>query len=380
MKAIVLQSGKSFVARLEAAGQVVFTSHFYDSQAEDISEQVHVGQIEGEAFVSVVASPAGKRVVKEATFYNAGGSDSTLVLAIDDGTSQHILYRVLVGSGGAVILSQLGDDVTTIPGLPGDDGITPHIGENGNWFIGETDTGVLAEGQDGDDGVGIQSIALHATDGKKKTYRITFTDTSTFDYDVWDGEDGDDGDSAYLYIAYADDDQGTGFTTTFDPAKNYVAIKETTTEIATPTASDFTGLWKNYKGGDGREVEMQNDGTYLQWRYVGEEDWENLFELPEDGGDGANVELREHEGYVQWRLADQTPEGTWENLFEVPTGKEVEMRYHEGEVQWRYADQDPADTWKKVVDQFEHWFGTQAQYEGIDPKDENTIYYVEHIA
>lgn len=28
----------------------------------------------------------------------------------------------------------------------GDDGITPHIGENGNWFIGETDTGVPAGG------------------------------------------------------------------------------------------------------------------------------------------------------------------------------------------------------------------------------------------
>ena len=34
------------------------------------------------------------------------------------------------------------------PGEPGADGITPHIGENGNWFIGETDTGVRAEGND----------------------------------------------------------------------------------------------------------------------------------------------------------------------------------------------------------------------------------------
>lgn len=29
-------------------------------------------------------------------------------------------------------------------GLPG---VTPHIGPNGNWFIGDWDTGVLAEGQ-----------------------------------------------------------------------------------------------------------------------------------------------------------------------------------------------------------------------------------------
>jgi hypothetical protein len=32
------------------------------------------------------------------------------------------------------------------------DGITPHIGENGNWFIGETDTEVCAHGQKGDKG------------------------------------------------------------------------------------------------------------------------------------------------------------------------------------------------------------------------------------
>ena len=31
-------------------------------------------------------------------------------------------------------------------GGSGTNGITPHIGENGNWFIGETDTGVRAEG------------------------------------------------------------------------------------------------------------------------------------------------------------------------------------------------------------------------------------------
>lgn len=37
-------------------------------------------------------------------------------------------------------------------GLPGDDGLTPHIGLNGNWFIGEDDTGVKAQGDDGDPG------------------------------------------------------------------------------------------------------------------------------------------------------------------------------------------------------------------------------------
>ena len=37
-------------------------------------------------------------------------------------------------------------------GTPGTDGITPHIGSNGNWFIGETDTGVSAQGERGEKG------------------------------------------------------------------------------------------------------------------------------------------------------------------------------------------------------------------------------------
>ena len=37
-------------------------------------------------------------------------------------------------------------------GGTGADGITPHIGTNGNWFLGDTDTGVKAQGPKGDPG------------------------------------------------------------------------------------------------------------------------------------------------------------------------------------------------------------------------------------
>lgn len=36
-----------------------------------------------------------------------------------------------------------------VPGPPGPSGITPHIGSNGNWFIGEKDTGISAGGSGG---------------------------------------------------------------------------------------------------------------------------------------------------------------------------------------------------------------------------------------
>ena len=37
-------------------------------------------------------------------------------------------------------------------GSPGADGVTPHIGENGNWYIGSTDTGEQSRGEKGDKG------------------------------------------------------------------------------------------------------------------------------------------------------------------------------------------------------------------------------------
>lgn len=99
-------------------------------------------------------------------------------------------------------------------GVDGKDGITPTIGANGNWFLGDTDTGVAAAGKngadgqpgvdgkdgtdgkdgvDGVDGVGISKIEKIGTVDLVDTYRITFTDNSTFEYTVTNGKDGADG-------------------------------------------------------------------------------------------------------------------------------------------------------------------------------------------
>ena len=49
------------------------------------------------------------------------------------------------------------------------------------------------DGVDGKDGRGIASISLSKTDGKDKTYTVTYTDGTTFEFTVKDGEDGKDG-------------------------------------------------------------------------------------------------------------------------------------------------------------------------------------------
>lgn len=45
-------------------------------------------------------------------------------------------------------------------GTAGSDGETPYIGENGNWWIGEVDTGVSAQGEPGTDGISTNILGL----------------------------------------------------------------------------------------------------------------------------------------------------------------------------------------------------------------------------
>ena len=68
----------------------------------------------------------------------------------------------------------IGDTDTGIlaEGVDGNDGITPNIGANGNWFIGDTDTGVTAQGKDGKS---IKSI----TKDDNNNIIVTFSDNTT---------------------------------------------------------------------------------------------------------------------------------------------------------------------------------------------------------
>lgn len=81
------------------------------------------------------------------------------------------------------------------------------------------------------------------------TKKLTVTGAAGTDgADGTNGTNGTDGDDAYIYIAYASDSSGTGFTLTFNPDLDYIAIKHTTTAIASPAVGDFTGMFKKYKG------------------------------------------------------------------------------------------------------------------------------------
>lgn len=74
----------------------------------------------------------------------------------DDGTTPQLkigednLWNVSYDNGATWV--SLGVKATGNAGKDGADGVTPHIGENGNWWLGNTDTGVSAKGPKGDPG------------------------------------------------------------------------------------------------------------------------------------------------------------------------------------------------------------------------------------
>ena len=102
----------------------------------------------------------------------------------------------------------------------GEDGQTPHIGTNGNWWIGTTDTGVKAKGEDGEDGktpyvgtngnwwIGTSDTGVIARGSDGLTPRIgtngnwwigsTDTGVKAAGRDGYDGINGTDGKTPYI--------------------------------------------------------------------------------------------------------------------------------------------------------------------------------------
>lgn len=128
-------------------------------------------------------------------------------------------------------------------GLAGADGITPTIGANGNWYTGDTDTGVAAQGPQGETGPqGIQGPQ---------------GDT---------GKDGVDGKSAYQYAVEG------GYTGTEEAFAAKLA-QELPTSLPNPHALTFTGAATgSYDGSAPLSVEIPSGGgggaATGEWRLV----------------------------------------------------------------------------------------------------------------
>ena len=83
----------------------------------------------------------------------ANGKDGVSIVCVEKTDSEGLTdtYTITYSDGKTTIFT-VTNGKNGIDGENGTDGETPHIGENGNWFIGDTDTGIQAKGQDGSDG------------------------------------------------------------------------------------------------------------------------------------------------------------------------------------------------------------------------------------
>ena len=99
-----------------------------------------------------------------------------------------VLYGPIDAGGSAGSISLVGEDGedSTVPGPPG---TTPTIGENGNWWIGDTDTGVKAAGEDGEDSTVPGPPGTTPTIGENGNWWIGAVDTGV----KAAGEDGSSG-------------------------------------------------------------------------------------------------------------------------------------------------------------------------------------------
>lgn len=104
---------------------------------------------------------SGDRELARVTIQGGGGTDAREIELRKTETAIQWHY---VGEETWKDLVQLEE----ITGKPGKDGITPHIGDNGNWYIGDTDTGKPSRGE-------------NATDEQVQQYVDTYMQNVDFD-------------------------------------------------------------------------------------------------------------------------------------------------------------------------------------------------------
>jgi len=106
------------------------------------------------------------------------------------------VYKLYQANGGELTYEQWLATIKGEKGEDGQDGLTPYIGSNGNWWIGDSDTGVKAAGIDGSNGKN-GSDGKDGNDGKNGS-------------DGKDGVDGKDGKTAFeTFLEYYPDYTGT---------------------------------------------------------------------------------------------------------------------------------------------------------------------------
>lgn len=205
------------------------------------------------------------------------------------------------------------------------------------------------KGDDGDQG--IPGPAALTASGDPNTLGVNgtadgqvYTDASTGAQYTWDETNsvwvplldssgnpvnttGPSGTSAFVYIAYATNDAGAGFSLADPVGKDYLAVITTSTELDPPVASNFAGKWQLVRGESGAAgLPVGFVGMYVaDTRLIGTGTPVSLGNLGDNiqgGGLGINnlagwalCNGQTHSGYTTPDWEDKMIMGTVEPLF-----------------------------------------------------------------
>ncbi|MCM1235011.1 MAG: carboxypeptidase-like regulatory domain-containing protein [Ruminococcus flavefaciens] len=189
--------------------------------------------------------PAGQ----EAKTYEKWLSDTLASVATpgENGTNGKDAYELYLDS--------LGDDATQLTkeewlvSLVGQSGLTPSVGENGNWYLGETDTGVNVTGN------GIASVEWNAD---KTALVITYTDETTAEIPLPEEVThvhAYDTDDLTVLIDATDEHDGVGYKTCTKDGCEHIELVVISRfvyriNVLLPNGKPATGLTVNLKGGE----------------------------------------------------------------------------------------------------------------------------------
>ena len=187
------KDGATFTPSVDTNGDLSWSNNGNLPNPETVNLRGAQGEAATVQVGQVTTLPAGS----QATVTNSGTNQAAVLnFGIPTGATGANGITPHIGVDGFWYIGETNTNVKA-RGQDGEDGVTPHIGENGNWFIGNQDTNVKAEGTDGQDGAASTIEVGEVTTGAAGT-QASVTNSGTanaavLDFTIPKGADGASG-------------------------------------------------------------------------------------------------------------------------------------------------------------------------------------------
>lgn len=192
------------------------------------------------------------------------GEDGISIVSVEKtGTDGNVDTYTITFSNGDTTTFTVTNGTNGSKGDSGENGLTPNIGDNGNWWIGETDTGVKAEGTNGSNGVSITGIELITSENGVDTYRISFSNGEHFDFTITNGAKGEQGETGQDGTAVLTG-HGAPLSDTGKIGDSYIDLDNWDYYVKTSEGWELSG---NIKGATGQ---TGNTGVSIESTYIDE--------------------------------------------------------------------------------------------------------------